>query len=596
MDPYEFPPGTIFLDPERLDSGKNDIILEPKPSADPNEPLNWNKYRKGINFFVVCFFTLLAFALNCIPTVFWGPLNEELGFTFDQLNNGYAMGLAGLGLGCPFLIPFANKFGKRPVYLCGIAAVVGTAIWQAKMYHPYDMYIATFIDGLAASLTETIIQMTVADLFFVHQRGTMNGIFMTVVDIGNFLVLVPGGYITDSLGWRWVFWIIAIIDGAFLVFSFFFFEETKYLPEQTMITYKDVEVNEEDDKPRVEKSADAPLSTATRYLHEDRLRENLEDSRISMSQSRPVSQAPSRRNSLSHSRPVSQSTSRRNSMDIKEAVSEHEIVVGDSNTPSVADNIVYHPRPLKKRLALWTYSPGSWKNFFKKMYTPFIVLFTFPIVSFVAINYAFMLTWLAMAATSIANSFSSEPYNMSSTAIGNVNIAPFIGMALGAVYGGYLNDKSILWLTKRNGGLYEPEMRLYSMYLGAVAVTVGVFMFGIPIAEGKHWMIPTVGFSLIMFGFGSVGSISITYMLDCYKDMVADAFVGVVVVRNAFGTIVCFSLEPWINRCGLKTVFIISGCISVIPLLLIYPMIRYGKELRRRSADRYKYFAELTWE
>lgn len=587
LDPYEFPPGTTFLDPELLDTGKQDIILEPKPSADPNEPLNWSKSRKGMNFAIVCFFTLLAFALNCIPTVFWGPLNEELGFTFDQLNNGYSMGLAGLGLGCPFLIPFANKFGKRPVYLCGIAAVVGTAIWQARMYHPYDMYIATFIDGLAASLTETIIQMTVADLFFVHQRGTMNGIFMTVVDVGNFLVLVPGGYITDSLGWRWVFWIIAIIDGAFLVFSFFFFEETKYLPEQTLVTYKDVEI--EQDEPQRPTKCDAPLSTATRYIHEDRLRENMAEARISVSLSRPVSQNPSRRNSLVLERSSSIEAA-------KEHVETLETALEPLEPLDSSENLIYHPRPLKQRLAFYTYSPGSWRAFFRKMYSPFIVLVTFPIVSFVAINYAFMLTWLAMAATTIANSFSSEPYNMSSTAIGNVNISPFIGMALGAFYGGWCNDKSILWLTKRNGGLYEPEMRLYTMAPGLVAVTVGVFMFGIAIAEGKHWMIPTVGFALIMFGFGSVGSISITYMLDCYKDMVADAFVGVVVVRNAFGTIVCFSLEPWINRCGLRTVFIISGCLSIIPLLLLPPMIMYGKELRRRSADKYREIAAQTWD
>lgn len=35
-----------------------------------------------------------------------------------------------------------------------------------------------------------LTSMQVADLFFVHQRGTMNGIYLSVVIIGNY-VSVP---------------------------------------------------------------------------------------------------------------------------------------------------------------------------------------------------------------------------------------------------------------------------------------------------------------------------------------------------------------------------------------------------------------------
>ncbi|KAG5356275.1 putative MFS-type transporter [Yarrowia sp. B02] len=471
------PPGT-----EVLESGSSAaLVLHPTPSDDPNEPLNWSALRKGANFFIVCFFTLIAFTASCVGTVFWTPQNLELGWTVQQLNNGYALSVAGLGLGCPLMIPFAVKFGKRPVYLVSSAIALATAAWMAEMYSVGELYASNLVQGIATSVTETIIQMTVADLYFVHQRGTCNGIYMAVVDVGNFLIMVPAGYITINLGWRWVYIIVSIIAGVQFVCTLLFFEETKYAEGQ------------------------------------------------------------------------------------KEA----------------------SPRSLSKRLALVTYTPGSWREFGRKMYTPFITLFAYPIVTFVAVQYGFMLTWLAMASTTVADKFTETPYFFSPEGIGNVNIAPFVGMALGSIYGGWFSDVTIIWMSRRNGGVYEPEMRLWGLIPANVALTVGLFLFGIPIAQGVHWMVPTLGFAVIMFGFGSSGAIVLTYLLDSYKNIVADAFIGVIVVRNAFGMVMVFAQTPWIERVGLQNVYITVGCLSLIPLAATVPYLMYGKQLRRRSEQRY---------
>jgi MFS family permease len=522
------PPGTTILENHASDA----IILQPTPTADPNEPLNWSKWRKHTNLFIVCFFTLMAFTANCVSTVFWTPQNQELGWTLDQQNNGYALSVAGLGLGCPLMIPFAEKFGKRPVYLVSSAIALACAAWMAKMTTVGELYGSSLLQGMATSVTETIIQMTVADLYFVHQRGTCNGIYMVVVDVGNFLIMVPAGYITMSLGWRWVYGIIAVITGAQFLSTLLFFEETKY----TAGTETLVGVGEDE---------------------EDRPEENL---------------------------------SNKDAKDIVrnlESPSTESVIMDFSDSASSRNAYQYQKNPLSKRLALVTYTPGSWREFGRKMYTPFITLFAYPIVTFVAIQYGFMLTWLAMAATTVASAFAEPPYSFSSAALGNINIAPFIGMALGSVYGGWFNDKTIIWLSRRNGGQYEPEMRLYGLIPANLTLTIGLFLFGLPIAHGVHWMVPTLGFAIIMFGFGSSGAIVLTYLLDSYKNIVADAFIGVIVVRNVFGMIMVFAQTPWIEKVGLQNVYITVGCISLVPLALTVPLIYYGKHLRRKSEARY---------
>lgn len=78
-----------------------------------------------------------------------------------------------------------------------------------------------------------------------------------------------------------------------------------------------------------------------------------------------------------------------------------------------------------------------------------------------------------------------------------------------------------------------------------------------------------------------------TYLLDCYDKIVADAFIGVIVVRNGLAMVIIFCLGPWEERMGLQNVYIMAGCFSLIPLILTVPMIIWGKELRRKSGPRY---------
>lgn len=82
-----FPPGTVRL--EKLqglpDAGAGtgtgtEIILQPRPTNDPNDPLNWPKWRKNLNFGLATFYAMMAFAQVNAGTPIWGPVEEELGF------------------------------------------------------------------------------------------------------------------------------------------------------------------------------------------------------------------------------------------------------------------------------------------------------------------------------------------------------------------------------------------------------------------------------------------------------------------------------------------------------------------------------------
>lgn len=115
---------------------------------------------------------------------FWQNFNEELGLSYDTMNNGYSVNMIGLAIGCIIFIPIALRIGRRPVYLATAAIMFAAGAWQAETYTAGDMFGCNAIAGVAGAVNEALFQVTVADLFFVHQRGTMNGIYLGIVLVG----------------------------------------------------------------------------------------------------------------------------------------------------------------------------------------------------------------------------------------------------------------------------------------------------------------------------------------------------------------------------------------------------------------------------
>ena len=87
---------------------------------------------------------------------------EDLGYGEEYLNNSYASGLAGMAIGCIFFIPAADLLGRKPVYMFASFALVlsniGSAVFQTRVQY----IVLQAIAGLAGSVNDTIIQMTVS--------------------------------------------------------------------------------------------------------------------------------------------------------------------------------------------------------------------------------------------------------------------------------------------------------------------------------------------------------------------------------------------------------------------------------------------------
>lgn len=158
------PPGTFLLITEQGNGeiSNKSIVLDPVPSRDPNDPLNWSTTRKSINFALVLAVTASIFATFSIQIIFWQQMSVDLNVTFAQLNNSNSVMSVGLSFGCLLFIPLAKKFGRRPVYVVSTAVMAAMSFWIAEMTTLGELYGANLLFGLAGATNEAIVQITVS--------------------------------------------------------------------------------------------------------------------------------------------------------------------------------------------------------------------------------------------------------------------------------------------------------------------------------------------------------------------------------------------------------------------------------------------------
>ncbi|KAI1622599.1 major facilitator superfamily transporter [Exophiala viscosa] len=528
-DPSFWAPGTLTL--EDLQAANTKVLLHPVPTSDPNDPLNWASWRKALNYGLVCFYVLMTFVELDIGFTAWEDYEIELGFSVDLLNGAAATNYAGLAIGCIFFVPLVNKYGRRPMYLFSTALQLASVIWFAKTETRGDLIGSNLISGLGGAISETIVQMTIADLFFVHNHAAMNAYYMLATSIGAFLGPVASGYVVVSQGWRWMFWWCTIFFAINLVALIFLFEETKYV--SVLVGHNGAK-------------------------------------------QRPVQENP-RGGSIEQPNPG----------DSKPAE------LGSAVEPTRLESHLHIDPTIRmktfwERLPLITKTDGS---ILHDIYQPIVVLFTFPAIAYTAMTYGSLLAWFATMTSVQATYLFYPPYNFSAAGVGLMNVAPFVGVIPGTFVGGYLNDKSILWLSKRNSGIYEPEMRLWLALVGALITPAGILMFGVGLAHSAAWPVLAVGYGLFGFGFSMVGDIALSYAMDCYQNIIGNALVGVVFTRNIFSVIILFALTPWINGMGVQNVHVLIAVLCFALSMLPVPLLIWGKKARIATATRYRKMA-----
>lgn len=123
------------------------------------------------------------------------------------------------------LAPLSELYGRLPVYHSATVLFVALSIAAAKSTSIQMLIAFRFLLGVLVA-SSTLNSCIVGDMFRHEQRGQALSIMGMVPYVAPCLGPTIGGFVSDSLGWRWTFWMTAIITGSLEVFFLFLFRET----------------------------------------------------------------------------------------------------------------------------------------------------------------------------------------------------------------------------------------------------------------------------------------------------------------------------------------------------------------------------------
>lgn len=136
-----------------------------------------------------------------------------------------------LGFACgPLLLaPLSELYGRVVVYHATNLLFCAFTVACALARGPAALLAGRFLSGFAGVATIAIGSGTVADVMPRARRGRAVAVWSVGTILGPMVGPILGGYVADVAGWRWMFWILAIVVGAVAVAAYFVLAET-YAP------------------------------------------------------------------------------------------------------------------------------------------------------------------------------------------------------------------------------------------------------------------------------------------------------------------------------------------------------------------------------
>ncbi|KAI8384525.1 major facilitator superfamily domain-containing protein [Radiomyces spectabilis] len=120
----------------------------------------------------------------------------------------------------------ADNQGRRPVYLLTLFIYILSNIALALSVNYPMLLIFRMLQAFGASSVVAIGAGTIADITVPEERGGYIGWFSLGFTLGPVLGPAIGGFISHLLGWRWIFWFLAIVCSAHWLLMVFTFPET----------------------------------------------------------------------------------------------------------------------------------------------------------------------------------------------------------------------------------------------------------------------------------------------------------------------------------------------------------------------------------
>ncbi|GJJ13040.1 hypothetical protein Clacol_007289 [Clathrus columnatus] len=189
--------------------------LVPQPSSDPADPLNWSWSWKHI--------ILLQVAIGR-----FGEIGKQFHVPVNVVSYQVSGHVIGVGIGNLFWTPLSNSYGRRPCYIAAALITLIANIGGSFTTSYAGLMVSRVFQGFGSGAPNTMAAVTIADIFFLHERGAKTGVWIYCTTAGPYLGPIITGFLIQAKDWQWALYLTTIIKAFLFVFMLFFLPETLY--------------------------------------------------------------------------------------------------------------------------------------------------------------------------------------------------------------------------------------------------------------------------------------------------------------------------------------------------------------------------------
>lgn len=206
-------PSTPLSSPPFVPSYKHWVLTHPAPNMDETTPLLQSQSHILPQKRLLIIFPALAL-IQFTSFLDATAISTSLPAIASALDLGASISL----VGASFLITstsiqlingrLSDIFGRKASLIAALSIMGAGNLWSGFTTTPVTLFAARAFTGFGAGAINALVQIAIADITTLEQRGYYFGMVGVAVALGNGLGPLIGGVLTKTMGWQWAFWFV----------------------------------------------------------------------------------------------------------------------------------------------------------------------------------------------------------------------------------------------------------------------------------------------------------------------------------------------------------------------------------------------------
>jgi len=181
-----------------------------RPGAPPASPQTLRERVSRGRLILIIAGVMLGMLLSSLDQTIVGTAMPRIIAELRGLEH-YAWVFTAYMLASTVTVPIYGKlsdiYGRRPFFLGGMLIFLLGSALSGTSQSMTQLILYRAIQGLGAGALMPIVQAIIGDIFPPAERGKWQGVMMSVFGLSSIVGPTAGGWITDTWGWRWTFYV-----------------------------------------------------------------------------------------------------------------------------------------------------------------------------------------------------------------------------------------------------------------------------------------------------------------------------------------------------------------------------------------------------